>query len=243
MKSLCLFACWKPALRDTPADELRTNAKRIAFVLLWVLFPGKVKKLNFARIAWNQLPDSWDGIEASCGVNGIFGGARQELLPLFPAGRRHYNRPNCHYDRPNPNYDRADYPLRPSSSSIRTVVISIRHVLVPTATVLLLFMFKKCLFPKGIWLLRWVEGGFGVFSRDAFSCKKILGGRESASNARLNESVDYIMLLKIFGCPNMERKSTDFMNKSECGVNLFRETTATIGLKPAPRVRLRVLLK
>ena len=35
-----------------------------------------------------------------------------------------------------------------------------------------------------------------MFSRDVFSCKKMVGGRESASNGRLNESVDYIMLLK-----------------------------------------------
>ena len=39
---------------------------------------------------------------------------------------------------------------------------------------------------------------FGAFSRDVFSCKKMVGGRESASNGRLNESVDYIMLPKIF---------------------------------------------
>ena len=149
------------------------------------------------------------------------------MLPLFPAGRRHYDRPNCPYDRPNPNYDRADYLLCPSSSLIRTVVVSIMSVLVPTATVLLLFRSEKCLFSKENRLLRWVEGGFGVFSRDAFSCKKILGGRESASNARLNESVDYIMLLKIFGCPNMERKSTDFMKK--------REVVSTFFVKQLPQ--------
>ena len=183
------------------------------------------------------------GTVDSRSVNEASSTTNRHLPFLFPAGSRHYDRPNCHYDRPNPNYDRADYPLRPSSFPIRTVVVSIRSVLVPTATVQRLFMSEKCLFSKENRLLRWVEGGFGVFSRDAFSCKKILGGRESASNARLNESVDYIMLLKIVGCPNMERKSTNFMNKSECGVNLFRETTATIGLKPAPRARSRLLLK
>ena len=139
-------------------------------------------------------------------VNEASSTTNRHLPFLFPAGSRHYDRPNCHYVRPNPNYDRADYLLCPSSSLIRTVVISIMSVLVPTATVQRLFMSEKCLFSKGNRLLRWVEGGFGVFSRDAFSCKKILGGRESASNARLNESVDYIMLLKIVGSPKYGEK-------------------------------------
>ena len=161
------------------------------------------------------------GTADSRNVNETSSATNRYLPFLFPAGSRHYNRPNCPYDRPNPNYDRADYLLCPSSSLIRTVVVSIMSVLVPTATVQRLFMSEKCLFSKGNRLLRWVEGGFGVFSRDAFSCKKILGGRESASNAKLNESVDYIMLLKIFGCPNMERKSTGFMNKREVMSTFF----------------------
>ena len=48
----------------------------------------------------------------------------------------------------------------------------------------------------------------------------MVGGRKSASNARLNELVDYIMLLKSLEAPNMERKSTDFMNKREV-VSIF----------------------
>ena len=167
------------------------------------------------------------GTGDSRSVNETFSATNRHLATLFPAVRRPYDRPNCHYDRPNPNYDRADYPLRPSSSLIRTVVISIRYVLVPTATVLLLFMSKKCLFSKENRLLRWVEGGFGVFSRDVFSCKKRLRGRKSASNVRLNELVDYIMLLKIFGCPNMERKSTGFMKK--------REVVSTFFVKQLPQ--------
>ena len=120
------------------------------------------------------------GTVDSRSVNETSSATNRYLPTLFPAGSRHYDRPNCHYDRPNPNYDRADYPLRPSSSLIRTVVISIRYVLVPTATVLLLFRSEKCLFSKENSLLRWVEGGFGAFSRDVFSCKKRLGGRKSA---------------------------------------------------------------
>ena len=167
------------------------------------------------------------GTVDSRSVNEASSTTNRHLPFLFPAGSRHYNRPNCHYDRPNPNYDRPDYPLRPSSSSIRTVIMSIRSVPMPTATVLLLFRSEKCLFSKGNRLLRWVEGGFGVFSRDVFSCKKRLRGRKSASNVRLNELVDYIMLLKIFGCPNMERKSTDFMNK--------REVVSTFFVKQLPQ--------
>ena len=135
------------------------------------------------------------GTVDSRSVNETSSATNRYLPTLFPAGRRHYDRPNCHYDRPNPNYDRANYPLRPSSFTIRTVVISIRYVLVPTATVLLLFRSEKCLFSKGNRLLRRVEGGFWGVPRDAFSCKKRLGGRKSASNVRLNESVDYIMLV------------------------------------------------
>ena len=66
-----------------------------------------------------------------------------------------------------------------------------------------------------------------MFSRDVFSCKKRLRGRKSASNVRLNELVDYIMLLKIFGCPNMDRKSTDFMKK--------REVVSTFFVKQLPQ--------
>ena len=100
------------------------------------------------------------GTVDSRSVNETSSVANRYLPTCFPAVRRPYDRPNCHYDRPNPNYDRADYPLRPSSSLIRTVVISIRSVLVPTATVQRLFMSKKCLFSKENRLLRWVEGGF-----------------------------------------------------------------------------------
>ena len=82
-------------------------------------------------------------------------------------------------------------------------------------------MFKKCLFSKENRLLRWVEGGFwGVFPR-RFFCKKRLRGRKSASNVRLNELVDYIMLLKSLEAPNMERKSTDFTNKREVVSTFF----------------------
>ena len=146
------------------------------------------------------------GTVDSRSVNETSSATNRYLPTLFPAGSRHYDRPNCHYDRPNPNYDRADYLLCPSSSLIRTVVISIRYVLVPTATVQRLFMSKKCLFSKENSVLRRVEGGFGVFSRDAFSCKKILGGRKLAFNTKLNESVDYIMLLKIVGSPKYGEK-------------------------------------
>ena len=60
-----------------------------------------------------------------------------------------------------------------------------------------------------------------MFSRDVFSCKKRLRGRKSASNVRLNELVDYIMLPKSLDAPNMERKSTDFMNKREVVSTFF----------------------
>ena len=62
---------------------------------------------------------------------------------------------------------------------------------------------------------------FGTFFRDVFSCKKMVGGRKSASNVRLNELVGYIMLLKSLEAPNMERKSTDFMNKREVVSTFF----------------------
>ena len=120
------------------------------------------------------------GTVDSRSVNEASSTTNRHLPFLFPAGSRHYDRPNCPYDRPNPNYDRSNYLLGPSSSSIRTVVISIRSVLVPTATVLLLFRSKKCLFSKGNRLLRWFEGEFGAFSHDVFSCKKRLGGRKLA---------------------------------------------------------------
>ena len=103
------------------------------------------------------------GTVDSRSVNETSSATNRYLPTLFPAGSRHYDRPNCHYDRPNPNYDRNS-------------------------------------------LLRRVEGGFGVFSRDAFSCKKILGGRKLAFNTKLNESVDYIMLLKIVGSPKYGEK-------------------------------------
>ena len=93
-------------------------------------------------------------IEDSRSVNETPSTTNRHLPFLFPAGSRRYDRPNCHHNRPNPNYDRPDYPLRPSSSTIRTVVISMMSVLVPTATVLLLFRSKKCLFSKENRLLR-----------------------------------------------------------------------------------------
>ena len=109
------------------------------------------------------------GTGDSRSVNETSSTTNRHLPFLFPAGSRHYDRPNCPYDRPNPNYDRADYPLRPSSSPNRTVVMSIRSVPVPTATVQRLFMSEKCLFSKENRLLRWVEGGFwGVFPRRFF---------------------------------------------------------------------------
>ena len=94
------------------------------------------------------------GTVDSRSVNETSSVTNRYLPSLFPAVRCRYDRPNCHYDRPNPNYDRADYLLCPSSSLIRTVVVSIMSVLVPTATVLLLFRSKKCLFSKENRLLR-----------------------------------------------------------------------------------------
>ena len=115
------------------------------------------------------------GTGDSRSVNETSSTTNRHLPFLFPAGSRHYDRPNCPYDRPNPNYDRSNYLLGPSSSSIRTVVISIRSVLVPTATVLLLFRSKKCLFSKENRLLRWVEEGFwDVFPRRFFRVRKWL---------------------------------------------------------------------
>ena len=113
------------------------------------------------------------GTGDSRSVNETSSATNRYLPTLFPAGSRHYDRPNCHYDRPNPNYDRSNHWLCPSSSSIRTVVISMMSVLVPTATVLLLFRSKKCLFSKENRLLRWVEEGFwDVFPRRFFLVRK-----------------------------------------------------------------------
>ena len=95
-------------------------------------------------------------------VNETSSTTNRHLPFLFPAGSRHYDRPNCHHDRPNPNYDRANHLLCPSSFSIRTVVISIMSVPVPTATVLMLFRSKKYLFSKGNPLLRRILGRFSV---------------------------------------------------------------------------------
>ena len=100
------------------------------------------------------------GTGDSRSVNETSSVANRYLPTCFPAVRRPYDRPNCHHDRPNPNYDRADYPLRPSSSLIRTVVISMMSVLAPTAIVLMLFRSEKYLFPKENRLLKWFEEGF-----------------------------------------------------------------------------------